>query len=95
MRYRNRGEKMFSLTCPMDRKGFEKLLLKLHGQTSFLLGMESTACYHLPLFSYLTAQGYRVVIINPLLINNFAKLHLRKTKTDKKDAFTIAQFLHA
>jgi len=55
--------------------------------------MESTASYHLPLFSYLTAQGYRVVIINPLLINNFAKRSLRKTKTDRKDAFTIALFL--
>jgi len=31
--------------------------------------------------------------INPLLIANFAKLSLRKTKTDKKDALTIAQFL--
>ncbi len=58
-----------------------------------LLGLESTACYHLALFSYLTARGYRVVIINPLLISNFVKLQLRKTKTDKKDALTIAQFL--
>ena len=55
--------------------------------------MESTACYHIALFSYLTAQGYPVVIINPLLIKNFAKRSLRKTKTDKKDALTIAQFL--
>ena len=87
-------EKVFSLTCSMDREGFEKLVLKLPmDKSSFLLGMESTASYHLPLFSYLTAQGYGVVIINPLLINNFAKRSLRKTKTDKKDAFTIAQFL--
>ncbi len=87
-------EKVFSLTCSMDREGFEKLVLKLPmDKSSFLLGMESTASYHLPLFSYLTAQGYGVVIINPLLINNFAKRSLRKTKTDKKDAYTIAQFL--
>lgn len=33
------------------------------------------------------------MVINPLLIANFAKLSLRKTKTDKKDAMTIAQFL--
>ncbi len=31
--------------------------------------------------------------MNPLLISNFAKLSLRKTKTDKKDALTIARFL--
>ena len=87
-------EKIFSLTCSMDREGFEKLVLKLPmDKSSFLLGMESTASYHLPLFSYLTARGYQVVIINPLLIASFAKRSLRKTKTDTKDAFTIAQFL--
>jgi transposase len=89
-----RGEKIFSLSCPMDRSGFDKFMLRLPtDKTSFLLGMESTACYHMPLFSYLTAQDYPVVIINPLLIKNFAKRSLRKTKTDKKDALTIAQFL--
>ena len=31
------------------------------------------------LFSYLTAKGYRVAIINPLLIANFAKLSFRCT----------------
>ena len=30
-------------------------------------------------------------MINPLLIANFARLSLRKTKTDKKDAGTISQ----
>lgn len=88
------GKKAFSLTSTMDRNGFEKLVLHLKGKNhALLLGLESTACYHSALFSYLTAQGYRVVIINPLLISNFVKLQLRKTKTDKKDAFTIAQFL--
>jgi len=77
------GEKIFSLTASMDRKGFEKLIFHLKGSHSLLLGLESTACYHIALFSYLTAQGYRVVIINPLLISNFVKLQLRKTKTDK------------
>ena len=33
------------------------------------------------------------MVINPLLIANYAKLSLRKTKTDKKDARTIAKFL--
>jgi transposase len=89
------GKKRFSISCSMDREGFDKLILQLPAErkTSLLLGMESTASYHIALFSYLTAQGYRVAIINPLLIANFAKLSLRKTKTDKKDAFTIAQFL--
>ena len=89
------GNKLFSLSCPMNRNGFDKLVLQLTktSTASLLVGMESTASYHIALFSYLTAKGYRVAIINPLLIANFAKLSLRKTKTDKKDAFTIAQFV--
>ena len=35
------------------------------------------------------------MVLNPLPISNFARLSLRKTKTDKKDALTIAQFLLA
>jgi transposase len=88
------GEKVFSLACAMDQEGFEKLVVRLpEDKTSFLLGMESTASYHIPLFSYLAAHSYRVVVVNPLLINGFSKRSLRKTKTDKKDAFVIAQFL--
>jgi len=78
----------------MDRKGFEKLLVHLKGRTGhpcFSSRIDRLLPYRL--FSYLTAEGYRVVIINPLLISNFVKLQLRKTKTDRKDAFTIAQFL--
>jgi transposase len=89
-----KGEKVFSLTCSMDREGFEKLIIRLpRDKACLLLGMESTASYHIPLFTYLAAQDYKVVVINPLLINNFSKRSLRKTKTDKKDALTIAQFL--
>lgn len=55
--------------------------------------VESTACYHINLYSFLTAKGISTVVVNPLLIANFAKLSLRKTKTDKRDAMNIAQFL--
>jgi transposase len=89
-----RGEKIFALTCSMNREGFEKLIGRLpKDKSSFLVGMESTASYHIPLFTYLAAEDYRVVVINPLLINGFSKRSLRKTKTDKKDALTIAQFI--
>jgi transposase len=55
--------------------------------------MESTACYHVNLYSFLISLGYCVIVMNPLLISNFVKLQLRKTKTDKKDAYVMAQFL--
>ena len=91
------GERLFNLSISMDRKGFEELIRQLCAlsvaQESVLVGLESTACYHVNLYSFLIALGYCVIVINPLLISNFVKLQLRKTKTDKKDAWVIAQFL--
>jgi transposase len=91
------GERLFSLSTSMDRRGFEELLHQLAtvsvAQESILVGMESTACYHLNLYSFLISLGFPAMVISPLLISNFVKLQLRKTKTDKKDAWVIAQFL--
>ena len=93
----SQGERLFNLSASMDRKGFEELIKQLSTlsipKESVLVGMESTACYHINLYSFLVSLGYSVMVINPLLISNFVKLQLRKTKTDKKDAYVIAQFL--
>jgi transposase len=91
------GQEAFSKAYAMDSNGFEELLktVKSHCEdvSEVLIAMESTGCYHINLFSFLTSQGIRTMVVNPLLIANFAKLSLRKTKTDKKDATTIARFL--
>jgi transposase len=90
-------DKLFQFSATMDRKGFDKLKghLAALSISSVLIGMESTASYHVNLFSYLVSEGYKVLLINPLLISNYVKMQLRKTKTDKKDAVVIAQFLLA
>jgi len=94
---RSGGEEAFSKAYGMDSKGFEELLktVRAHCQedSEVLIAMESTGCYHINLFSFLTSQGIRAMVVNPLLIANYAKLSLRKTKTDRKDAMTIARFL--
>jgi transposase len=91
------GKKLFSLEFPMDGEGFSRFLstVKSHCKnlSEVTVAMESTGCYHINLFSFLSSEGIPCVVINPLLITNFARLSLRKTKTDKKDALTIAQFL--
>jgi len=94
---REDGAKLFQFSAPMDRNGFEKLKSHLSSIPidSVLIGMESTASYHVNLFSYLVSEGYAAVVLNPLLISNYVKMQLRKTKTDKKDAWVIAQFLLA
>jgi transposase len=77
------GEKHFHLSCSMDRVGFEKLVSLSIPQESLLIGMESTACYHMNLFSFLLAAGYTAVLINPLLISNFVKMQLRSEGSPK------------
>jgi transposase len=91
------GKGQFSLTFAMDAAGFMQLWKTITAHSKDLsevsAAVESTACYHINLYSFLTAKGISAVVINPLLISNFAKLSLRKTKTDRKDAMSIAQFL--
>ncbi len=93
----NNGKKLFYLRFTMNAEGFSELLKAMmkHAQciTEIRVAMESTGCYHINLFSFLSSEGVACVVVNPLLISNFAGLSLRKTKTDKKDALIIAQFL--
>lgn len=93
----SKGNVCFSITANMDSSGFSELFKAITSackdSSKVFAAMESTGCYHINLFSFLTCKGINTVVINPLLISNFAKLSLRKTKTDKKDSLTIAQFL--
>jgi transposase len=90
-------KKLFYLRFSMDSTGFAELRTAIKGcavnLNDIAVAMESTGCYHINLFSFLCAEGLRCAVVNPLLISNFVQGSLRKTKTDKKDAMTIAQFL--
>jgi transposase len=94
---RRDGTTLFQFSAAMDRKRYEKLKSHLSSvpKAFVLIGMESTASYHVNLFSYLVSDGYAAVVINPLLISKCVKMQLRKNKTDKKDAWVIARFLLA
>jgi transposase len=91
------GKELFSGTYGMTFDGFSEFLEIVSSRGGSLdrvmVAMESTGCYHINLFSFLSSRAIRTVVVNPLLISNFTKLSLRKTKTDKKDATTIAKFL--
>lgn len=92
-----KGNICFSISASMDSKGFPEFLETVSSicrdLSNVIVAMESTGCYHINLYSFLNSKGINTVIINPLFISNFVKLSLRKTKTDKKDALTIARFL--
>jgi transposase len=91
------GNESFSESYSMDSSGFGEFLKTITSHcedlSKVIIGMESTGCYHINLYSFLTSRQIHTLVINPLLIANYAKLSLRKTKTDKKDARTIAKFL--
>jgi transposase len=91
------GNESFSKSYSTDCSGFDEFLKTItfycQDLSKVIIGMESTGCYHINLYSFLTSRQIHTLVINPLLIANYAKLSLRKTKTDKKDARTIAKFL--
>jgi transposase len=57
-----------------------------------LVAMEATGHYWQNLFAALTADGFKVVLINPLRTRRFAEEDLARAKTDAIDAVSIARF---
>lgn len=88
---------LFSMCPLMNAQGFSEFLKVLTSYqkdlSSVVVALESTGSYHLNLYSFLVSKNITTIVVNPLIIANFTKLSLRKTKTDKKDALTIARFL--
>ena len=93
------GEILFNaFTIPNTMEGFDNLHQKILSVTDDLskvkVGLEATGHYSYNLLGYLLDKGLATYIINPLHTNLYRKsLTLRKTKTDKVDAHTIAMML--
>lgn len=77
-----------------DLKGLKTLEDKLKGisKEDLKIVMEETGTYHLPVFSYLIDKRYFVVSENALKIKKYLDRGLRKAKTDKKDAYKLAEY---
>jgi transposase len=54
--------------------------------------IEATGIYHEAIAEYLYAQGFKVCVINPAFLRNYAKGIGVKTKTDKKDSLVLAKY---
>ena len=93
------GEVLFSpFTIQNSLQGFDALYEKIWSLTSdtteIKVGLEATGHYHLNLLRSLLDNGLASYVINPLHTNLFRKgQSLRKTKTDKVDAASIAMML--
>lgn len=77
-------------------EGFEELYAKILScnDADVRVGLESTGHYSYNLLGFLLSKELPTFVFNPLQTNQFRKsLSLRKTKTDKVDARTIALML--
>ena len=87
---------VFTISNNMD--GFNILLEKIRTCTSpqdkIKVGLEATGHYSYNLLGFLLDNGLATYVLNPLRTNLYRKsLSLRKTKTDRVDARTIASML--
>ena len=86
-------------TISNSKEGFEHLLQTINtctgiGGSKIKVGLEATGHYSYNLLGFLLDNGLPTFVINPLHTNLYRKsLSLRKTKTDKVDARTIASML--
>ena len=93
------GEVLFRVfTIQNNREGFDALFSRIQSvspdMSNIKVGLEATGHYSYNLLGYLIDKGLPTFVINPLHTNLYRKsLSLRKTKTDKVDARTIAMML--
>ena len=85
-------------TIPNNAEGFDLLLQMIHrctgSQDKIKVGLEATGHYSYNILGFLLDKGLATYVINPLHTNLYRKsLSLRKTKTDRVDARTIASML--
>ena len=85
-------------TISNNREGFETLFQRIQSVSDDLtkvkVGLEATGHYSYNLLGFLLDNGLPTFVINPLHTNLYRKsLSLRKTKTDKVDAHTIASMI--
>ena len=81
-----------------NKKGFQLFFsyLKPYDKADVQILFESTAHYSMNLELELIDQGYSFMKMNGLIIKQFFKAQtLRKTKTDKADAFALTHYLMA
>lgn len=87
------GNKVIQMHVDNSQKGFNSLLQKIRDISPLQFCMEATGHYWLSMYCHLTELGHQVHVVNPIQSDALRKVYIRKTKTDRKDAFLIADLL--
>lgn len=74
--------------------GWKKLAVWLKQSGVTRVGIEATGGYERGALRYLQKAGFLVILLQPLQVKAFAKLILRRAKSDRLDAALIAHCTH-
>ena len=87
------GDQHKALCVNNDKKSIESMLKSfINKKGDCLFVMEATGVYHLQLATILHEQGFKVGVINPLIIKRFSQMKMMRAKTDAVDARIIAEY---
>lgn len=85
-------EEPFEITHDIEGLSLLEENLKRLPKEDLKIVMEETGTYHLPVLGYLLDKEYFVITENALKIKKYLDRGLRKAKTDKKDAYKLAEY---
>jgi len=74
--------------------GWQQLAVWLRSAGVGRVGIEATGGYERGVLRYLQQDGFNVVLLQPMQVKAFARMRLRRAKSDKLDAALIADFTH-
>ena len=87
------GEQHKMLSLRNEPKSIKTMLKDYrNSNTDLLFLMEATGVYHLQLATILHEYGFKVSVVNPLIIKRFSQMKMMRAKTDAVDARLIAAY---
>lgn len=85
-------EEPFEITHNIEGLNLLEEKMKIFPKENIKIVMEETGTYHLPVLGYLLDKDYFVTTENAFKIKKYLDRGLRKAKTDKKDAYKLAEY---
>jgi transposase len=88
--YLKSKDQWFCKQFDYDSKGLSQMIKAI--PINSICVMEATGPYYLRLANCLYEKGFKVCVVNPLVIRRYSQMLLKRTKTDKADAKLIAMY---
>jgi transposase len=79
-------------SCANDEQAIQALIESLRAQCIERIIMEASGGYEAAVAAGLASAGLPVIVVNPRQVRDFAKAMGRLAKTDRIDAFVLAEF---